>query len=306
MDTVIRVLQDHTFQTVALGTGALGLLSGVLGVFLTLRRQSLLGDALGHAALPGIVLVFIFILERNMGFLLLGATISGLIATWLINWMSDHESVVKQDSALAIVLSTFFGLGTALLTYVQKIPTAAQAGLDKFIFGQASGMLRSDVQTIVITGIIIIALIVVFWKEFKLITFDQAFAQTLPGKYHRFAYLLSLLTVITIVLGLEAVGVVLISALLVNPAIAARQWSNQMSVVVVLSGIFGLISGVVGAFISSLGTEIPTGATIVVVATIITVISLFFAPRRGVIATQINRSRKQQALKEQMRREVAD
>ncbi|MDO5457579.1 MAG: metal ABC transporter permease [Atopococcus tabaci] len=302
MDTLLSILTDHTFQIVALGTGILGLLSGVMGVFLTLRKQSLLGDALGHAALPGIVIAFLLIQEKNMLILLLGASLSGLLATALINWMTGRHSVIKQDSALALILSSFFGLGTALLSYSQQMPNAAQAGLETFIFGQASGMLRQDVYLIIVISLLVLVLVAVFWKEFKLITFDADFARTLPGPYSFLNRLLSLLIVVTIVLGLESVGVVLISALLVNPAIAARQWSHQMKTVIVLSGFFGLFSGIIGTLISSAGSQIPTGATIVVVATSITLFSILFAPRRGLIARRRQVKEKEKALQTRLER----
>lgn len=302
MDTLLSILTNHTFQIVALGTGILGLLSGVMGVFLTLRKQSLLGDALGHAALPGIVIAFLIIQDKNMLVLLLGASLSGLLATALINWMTGRQSVIKQDSALALVLSSFFGLGTALLSYSQKIPNAAQAGLETFIFGQASGMLKKDVYLIIVTSVLVLMLIVLFWKEFKLITFDADFARTLPGPYGLLTRLLSLLIVVTIVLGLESVGVVLISALLVNPAIAARQWSHRMKTVVLLSGLFGLFSGIIGTLISSAGSQIPTGATIVVVATSITLFSILFAPKRGLIVKRRQIKEKEKNLQTQLER----
>lgn len=302
MDTFLSILTNHTFQTVALGTGVLGLLSGVMGVFLTLRKQSLLGDTLGHAALPGIVIAFLIIQEKNLLFLLLGASLSGLLATALIDWMTGRQSSIKQDSALALVLSSFFGLGTALLSYSQKIPNAAQAGLETFIFGQASGMLKKDVYLIAGTSAVILLLVAFFWKEFKLITFDSDFARTLPGLYGFLNRFLSVLIVVTIVLGLESVGVVLISALLVNPAIAARQWSHKMERVVLLSGLFGLISGVTGTLISSSASQIPTGATIVVVATTITLFSIFFAPKRGLIAKRRRVKEKEKALETQLER----
>lgn len=306
VDSIANILNNHTFQVVATGTALLGVFSGVLGVFLTLRKQSLLGDALGHASLPGIVIGFILTGSKNMFALLAGATIFGWLASWLINFISQRNSVVKQDSALALVLSTFFGLGTALLTSIQKTPNAAQAGLHNFIFGQASGMLKQEVNALIIIGMIILALVIVFWKEFKVITFDAHFAQTLPGPYRFFAFLLSLLIVVAIVMGLESVGVVLISALLVNPAIAARQWSNRMSVVVGLSGLFGGISGLLGTFLSSTGKQIPTGATIVIVATCITIISVSFAPERGLIARRRRSLRRQRQLKESLAQEKGE
>ena len=301
--TVSRILMDHTFQIVALGTGLLGILSGVIGVYLTLRKQSLLGDVLGHASLPGIVIAFIVMGQRQLFGLLIGAALSGLLATAIINGMSGRYSVVKQDSALAIVLSSFFGLGTALLTYIQKIPNASQAGLDKFIFGQASGMLIGDVKLLSVTAVLMFFLVLYFWKEFKVLTFDFGFAKTLPGPYRLVEMILSVITVATIVLGLESVGAVLISALLVNPAIAARQWSNKLSVVIFLSGLFGFVSGVVGTFASSIGVRIPTGATIVLAATTITLLSLLFAPQRGLISRNRQRRQREQVLLEQLHKQ---
>lgn len=298
-DQIIALVSNHTFFVVAMGTGFLGFLSGVVGVFLTLRKQSLLGDALGHAALPGIIIAFMLIREKNLFLLLLGATISGMLATWLITLMYKN-SVVKFDSALSLILSSFFGLGTALLTYIQRDSSTSQAGLEKFIFGQASGMLIRDVKVIFIVGVIILVLITLFWKEFKILTFDPHFVRTLPGSYKGLDILLSFLTVIVIALGLESVGVILISALLITPAIAARQWSNKMSVVVILSGVFGFVSGIIGTFFSSIGRQIPTGPTIIVVATVIVLVSLFFAPRRGIIASRLEHKRRSKALKDQL------
>lgn len=301
MTSLLNLLGDHTFQVVALGTGFLGFLSGVIGVFLTLRKQSLLGDAVGHAALPGIVIAFMIIQEKNLFILLIGATISGLIATALIQLMNNY-SVIKLDSALAIVLASFFGLGTALMSYIQRYPSTSQAGLNNFIFGQASGMLIRDVKAIGYIGIVVLILIVIFWKEFKLISFDPHFARTLPGNFRLMEILLSFLTVVVIALGLESVGVVLISAMLVCPAIAARQWSNKMHINVILSGCFGSISAVIGTFFSSLGRRIPTGPSIIVVSTLIVFFSLLFAPQRGLIAKRIERRRQMKDLQRQMER----
>lgn len=294
-----ELLNTHTFQVVALGTGILGLVCGVIGNYVTLRRQSLLGDAVGHAALPGIVIAFLIIREKNLLFLLLGAAVSGLLATFLIEFIAK-KTPVKMDSALSLTLSSFFGLGTALLTYAQRFPTTQQAGLENFIFGQASAMLTSDVKTIATISGIVLLLVIVFWKEFKLLTFDSHFAKTLPGPYRALDTLLSVLIVATIVIGLESVGVILISSLLVAPAIAARQWSNRLPVVSVLSGIFGMVSAVVGTFFSSMGRRIPTGPSIVVVATLIVFFSILFAPNRGLIATRRAKKKKQENLKKEI------
>jgi|SRR5690625_1015323 len=285
IETISAIFQDYTFQIVALGTGILGLMSGVIGSFATLQKESLLGDALSHAALPGVIIGFMIIGRKEWLFLLGGAAISGLIATALIQWMSK-SGIVKFDSALSLILSSFFGFGLVLMTYVQKQPNADQAGIENFIYGQASSMLLRDVQLLATASGIGLFLVIVFWKEFKLYTFNRQYAQTLGLNTQFIQFLISTIMIITIILGLEAVGVILMSALLVGPAVGARQWTNRLSVMVTLAGAFGLISGVIGTLISSMYVQIPTGPSIVVVLSIIVFFSLFFAPKRGILATR--------------------
>lgn len=283
IETIFSIFQDYTFQVVALGTGILGLMSGVIGSFTTLQRESLLGDALSHAALPGIVIGFIIIGRKEWLFLLGGAAISGLIATFIIQWMSKSGGV-KFDNALSLILSSFFGLGLVLMTYVQQQPNGNQAGIENFIYGQASSMLFRDVIILAIASIIGLFLIVLFWKELKVYTFNKQYAQTIGLNTKFIQMLVSTIMIVTIILGLESVGVILMSALLVGPAVAARQWTNRLNIMVTLAGTFGLISGVSGTLISSMYSQIPTGPSIVVVLSIIIFLSLFFAPKRGLIA----------------------
>lgn len=172
METFRLFLTDYTLQIVSLGSALLGIVSAVIGSFAVLRQQSLLGDAVSHAALPGIALAFMFTQRKETAVLLLGALITGLLAALLVI-IIDRYSRIKFDSALALVLSVFFGGGLVLLTYLQKIPNANQAGLDKFIFGQASTLLKSDINTILVVGLIIILTVIFFWKEFKIISFDR-------------------------------------------------------------------------------------------------------------------------------------
>ncbi|WP_423188465.1 metal ABC transporter permease [Alkalibacterium sp. f15] len=293
---VLSVFTDYTFQLVALGTGIIGLLSGVIGTYATLRKESLLGDALSHAALPGIALAFVIIQRKELIFLMLGAVVSGIIATAIIQVMT-RKTVVKLDSALSLVLSSFFGLGLVVLTAIQNNPNAQQAGLNSFIFGQASAMLRRDVQLISSVGLVLLLLVFVFWKEFKCYTFDPMFSRSLGFSSKIIEFLLSMMIVLTIIIGLESVGVILISALLIGPSIAARQWTHRLSGVMILAGIIGFISGVLGTLISSLGERIPTGPTIVVVVSLFVFISLLFAPKQGYVAKYISRQKKQKRFK---------
>ncbi len=285
LENITTVLNDYTFQIVALGTGFLGLMSGVIGSFATLQKESLLGDALSHAALPGIIIGFMIIGQKEWLFLLGGAAISGLIATALIQWMSK-SSTLKFDNALSLTLSSFFGLGLVLMTYIQRSPNADQAGIENFIYGQASSMLYRDVRVLIIASVIGIFLILLFWKELKIFTFDRQYAQVIGLNVRFLQVLVSAILIVTIILGLESVGVILISSLLVGPAVAARQWTNRLSIMVGLAGVFGMASGVLGTLISSLYAQIPTGPTIVVVISVIVFFSLLFAPNRGLVATR--------------------
>lgn len=282
LSIIISLFSDYTFQTVALGSALLGLISGVLGSFAVLRRQSLLGDGVSHAALPGVVMAFVLSGSKNTEVLLMGALISGLLATLFIVSIVRHTRV-KFDSALALVMSVFFGLGLVLLTYVQKIPNSNQAGLKRFIFGQASTLLQRDIILMVICGLILLTLVLLFWKEFKLFTFDSDFAQSLGFSPKKLNLLLSFMIVLAIIIGLQTVGVILMSAMLITPAVAARQWTNKLWVMVTLSALFGAASGIAGTAASSLVPKLPTGPAIVVCVSAIVIISVLFAPGRGVL-----------------------
>lgn len=282
MRSLIALFSDYTFQTVALGSALLGLISGVLGSFAVLRKQSLLGDGVSHSALPGVVMAFVLLGSKNTEVLLLGALLSGLMATLLIVGIVRHTRV-KFDSALALVMSVFFGLGLVLLTYVQKIPNSNQAGLKRFIFGQASTLLQRDILLMAFCGAVLIVLVLLFWKEFKLFTFDADFAQSLGFSPKKLNLLLSFMIVLAIIIGLQTVGVILMSAMLITPAVAARQWTNKLWVMVSLSALFGAVSGLMGTAASSLVPRLPTGPAIVVCVSAIVIVSILFAPGRGVL-----------------------
>jgi manganese/zinc/iron transport system permease protein len=283
---VTQILQDllfdYTLRTVALGSAVLGLVSGALGTYAVLRKQSLLGDAMSHAALPGVVLAFILFRSKSPLVLIIGAMIAGWVGTILIMNIVNLTRI-KEDSAMGLVLSVFFGFGLMLLTYIQRIPDAGQAGLDRFLFGQAATLLQSDVITMAIIGGIALLLMMIFWKEFKILSFDPDFGASLGFPIRWLDTLLTTLIVIAIVIGLQAVGVVLMSSMVVAPAVAARQWTNRMHVMVLLSAFFGAVAGIMGTVISSLGRRISTGPTIVLSISFIVLVSLLFAPNRGLV-----------------------
>ena len=273
---------DYTLRTVALGSAILGIASGALGSFAVLRKQSLLGDAISHAALPGIVIAFLITRSREPLVLIIGALTAGWIAT-IVMLNITRTTRIKDDSALGLVLSVFFGFGLMLLTFTQRLPDANQAGLDKFLFGQAATLIEEDVITMGIISILALTLLGLFWKEFKILTFDNEYAASLGFPVRGLNIALTTLLVISIVVGLQTVGVVLMSAMVVAPAAAARQWTNKLSYMVLIGGFFGAISGVSGTIISSSGANLPTGPLIVLCMTFIVMISFLFAPNRGIL-----------------------
>jgi manganese/zinc/iron transport system permease protein len=284
-----QLIFDYTLRTVALGSAALGIVSGALGSFAVLRKQSLLGDAISHAALPGVVLAFLLTRSKAPLVLVIGAGLAGWVATlWIITIIKRTR--IKEDAALGIVLSVFFGLGMMLLTYTQRLPDARQAGLDQFLFGQAAALLERDVITMAILGAVALLLMSFFWKEFKLLAFDRDFGHSLGFPMGRLDILLTTLLVIAIVIGLQAVGVVLMSAMVVAPAAAARQWTDRLEVMVILAAFFGALAGVTGTIISTTGQGLSTGPTIVLSASAIVLLSMLFAPNRGLVFRAMKRS----------------
>lgn len=280
LEFIYTLFSDHTIRTVTLGALVMGVTAGSLGAFAVLRQQSLLGDAISHATLPGVGLAFLITQNKSPFILLMGAGIAGWIGTIFVKLITKLTSI-KQDAALGMVLSVFFGFGLVVITLVQKLPTATKAGLDKFLFGNAATLLTEDVRTMAILSTLVLSCLVVFWKEFELLTFDEDFAKSLGLPIHRLDILLTTLIVVAIVIGLQTVGVVLMSAMLVAPAAAARQWTDHLNRMVIVSAIFGAVCGVAGALTSSLVGHLPTGPTIVIYLSVLVLSSLFFAPNRG-------------------------
>ena len=287
------LLFDYTLRTVALGTGILGVVSGTLGAFALLRKQSLMGDAISHAALPGVVLAFMLTGLKGPAVLMLGAALAGIAGVLLVIAVT-HNTRIKQDSALGIILSVFFGFGLMLLTFLQQNPDARQAGLNHFLFGQAATLVERDVMVMALFGGAALLFTLLFWKEFKLLSFDRDFGASLGFPMHWLEVLITLLLVIAIVIGLQAVGVVLMSAMIVAPAAAARQWTDRLGVMVALSALFGAVAGVAGTALSSLGSGLSTGPVIVLCISVIAAFSLLFAPNRGIVWAQWRRRQHRQ------------
>ena len=292
---------DPTVRTVSLGLAALGAVAGAIGTFAVVRRQSLQGDAVSHAALPGVALAFLFG-AREPILLIVGAAVAGWVAMGLVAGVT-RQSRIPFDTALAGALAVFFGFGLVLMTYLKKLadprrvvtefdrwvhPHAKEAvghGLDRYLFGQAAFLRTEDVWTIALLGGAVVLVAVLYWKEFKLVSFDRDFAASLGYPTRLLDLLLTTLIVLAVVLGLKSAGVVLMSALLIAPAAAARQWTNRLGSMAAVAAGFGAAAGVAGVVVSDRLSEpakaVPTGPTVVLAATVLVVVSLLIGSKRG-------------------------
>jgi manganese/zinc/iron transport system permease protein len=291
----MKALLESALRDVVFGSAILGIVSGALGCFAVLRKQSLLGDALAHASLPGVCLAFV--LGRAAGLdpkhpllLLAGALVTSWIGTVVVLAIV-RGTRLKQDAAIGIVLSVFFGIGIALLTFLRDAGGASQAGLDKFLFGQAAALVPRDLLVMGALGGVVLAILAAFFKEFALLAFDPDYAASLGLPVRGLEVLLTTLLVVAVVVGLQTVGVVLVAAMLVTPAAAARQWTDDLGRMVALAGAIGALSGAGGAVISALGRSLPTGPVIVLCAAFALACSLLLAPRRGLVGAAVRRVR---------------
>ncbi|WP_252314971.1 metal ABC transporter permease [Sinobaca sp. H24] len=281
MQEWLQFLSSPNLQWVMAGAALLGLASGVVGSFVLLRKESLVGDAMAHAALPGICLGFL-VFGRETLALMGGAALTGLLAVYAIRAVHS-QSKIKQDAAIGIVLSVFFGFGIVLLTMITNGSYSQSSGLDEFIFGQAASLVGADVQILIASALILLILSFLFFKELKLLIFDPLFAGGIGLPIRFLNALLSSMVVLVVITGIQTVGVILMAALLITPAVTARYWTDRLGVMAVLSGLIGGLSGAVGALLSSTISGLPTGPVIVVTATAFFLISFLFAPQRGIL-----------------------
>lgn len=265
-----------------MGSCILGVVSGVLGTFSVLRRQSLLGDVLSHAALPGIGIAFLLTGSKASLILMLGAAFTGVIGALSVVYIVQH-TILSEDSVLGTVLSVFFGWGVVLLTIIAKRNDAQQAGLEKYLFGQAATILMQDVISMAVIGSIALVLTFLFYKELKLLTFDSVFAQTQGFSLTILNVITTVLTVVAVVIGLKAVGVVLMAAMLIGPSVAARQWTNNLSSLLALSAVIGALSGFIGSYISVIERGLPTGPIVILTLSVFVLLSILFGTERGLV-----------------------
>ena len=295
LEFAASLFSDYTARTILLGAASLGVVSGVVGSYAVLRRQSLMGDVMSHAALPGIVVAFLVVGAKERIAIFLGAAVSAALAAAAIGLVTSN-SRIKTDSAMGIALSVFFGLGLVLLTYAQHAPDANQAGLDKFLFGQAEALVERDVAVIALTGLFALAVVGAFWKELKLLCFDPDFGGTMGFSPKLLDALVTAVMVSAIVIGLQTVGVVLMSSMLIAPAVAARQWTSGMGGMVAASALVAAVSGVAGVAASAGLENVPTGPAVVVCASSVALFSVLFSPE-GFFTRRLRDSRSRREIR---------
>ena len=283
----VLFLRDYNTRLVVLTTALLGVSSGLAGSFLLLRRRSLLGDALSHATLPGIAIAFWALVAmgaggKALGPLLLGAFLSGTAGIVMVLWIRKLPRI-REDTALGIVLSVFYGAGVALLALVQQLPGASAAGLESFIYGKTASLLFTDFLLLAGLAVVVLLVVTLLFKEMQLLAFDEEFAASCGWPVRRLDLLLLMLVCMVTVAGLQAVGLILIIAFLVIPPAAARMWTGELRGLLLVASVIGGISGWCGASVSALAPDMPAGAGIVLSRAIAFILSAIFGTERGLL-----------------------
>lgn len=288
---MIEQLLAYNTIVVLLGVSILGAGAGLVGSFAVLRKRALTGDAVAHAALPGVCAAFLILGERNLTFMLLGALASGVLGIVIISALCRWTRV-REDAAIGIVLSVFPGLGFALSGIIQKtVASGSKAGLESFILGKTAGMTRPDVYLILAAAVFCLVTVLVLYKEFKVVAFDTGFAQSLGWPVYWLDLLLMSLIAVAVVIGLPAVGIIMMAALLILPGAAARFWTDSLSWLLFIAGAFGLATGLIGTIFSATFAMLPAGPIIVLTGSVLFLFSMLFGVRRGAIARMLEHRR---------------
>lgn len=275
-------LQDPALRQVMLGTILLGICCGLLGSFIVVRKMALVGDSLSHAVLPGVAAGFLWNQTKDPIAIFVGASLAGLLGTAAIS-LIRQTTRLKEDAALGLVLASFFSVGICMVTMIQRLPTGNKSGIDKFLFGQAAALSAGDVRLMAVVTLVSALAIALFYKELLLTSFDPGFARAAGFPVQIIHYCVMLLLAFAVVIALQAVGVVLVSAMLITPAAAAYLLTDRMHWMLFLAALFGMLAGVLGAFLSFLGSHLPTGPFMVLAASAVFVTAFLFGPRHGVV-----------------------
>lgn len=277
--------QDANINNVLLGTLMLSFTCGIVGVLVVLNKKALIVDAVSHSILPGICIGFMLSGVKNPIYLIAGGMTAGAVAVYLVDWIAK-SSRIKKDAAIAITLSVLFSVGVILLNIIQHSANSNQSGLSDFLFGKAATIVSSDLYVFGVMCAIVLAIIPLFYQHFKIALFDKGFATTIGLNNRLIQGLISGLIIISTSIGIQTVGIILMSALIITPASSAFFWTNSFKKSIFLSGTFAVISSVIGVFISYLSPDMPTGPWIIVVLSSIAILSAFFS-KKGLITRKI-------------------
>ena len=277
--------QDANINNVLLGTIILGFTCGFAGVLVILSKKTLIVDAVSHSVLPGICIGFMFTGVKNPIYIISGGMIAGAVAVYLVDWICNI-SRIKKDASIAITLSVLFSAGVILLNIIQHSGNSNQSGLTDFLFGKAATIIKSDLYIFGVIAGIVILILKLFYRHFKIALFDVGFAKTIGLSEKLIQGLISGLIIISTAIGIQTVGIILMSALIITPASSALFWTNDFKKSILLSGVFGCFSSVVGVFISFLSSDMPTGPWIIIILSSIAIFSAFFS-KKGIITKKI-------------------
>jgi manganese/zinc/iron transport system permease protein len=286
--SALNLTLGYNATLVTIGATLLGIATGISGTFLYLRKNALISDAISHATLPGLGAAFLFMTGvgldgRNLIGLLGGSAISAALGLMIVTWLTT-KTRLSQDAAIGSVLSVFFAFGVVLLTVIQALPSGRQAGLETFLLGSTAGMLFNDAVLILVLGAITTSILVLFRRPIILVSFDSTYAKTLGISPQKTDYLVLAVALAVTVIGMKIAGLILIVALLIIAPVAARFWSEKSDIIILISAIFGGLSGYLGTAISATAPGLPTGPIIVLCSFVLFLVSFLLAPRRGVLA----------------------
>lgn len=276
-------LQDASVRYALGGAALLGISCGLLGSFIVVRKMALVGDALSHAVLPGVAAGFLWNQTKDPLAIFIGAVAAGLVGTMTVGWIR-RTTPLKEDAALGLVLAGFYAVGICLVTMIQRLPGGNKSGIDKFLFGQAAAIGPGDLRIMAAVTVVATVLVALFYKELLVTSFDPAFALATGFPVRIIHDALMLLLAFAVVAALQAVGVVLVSAMLITPAAAAYLLTDRLHRMLGLAAVFGLLTGVSGCFLSFLGTNLPTGPLMVLSASAVFLGAFLLAPRQGLLA----------------------
>ncbi len=273
---------NATITYVIIGNIFIAVTISALGTLVLLQRNPLSGDAIAHAQLPGICFGFLIVGKKEITPIIIGATVCGLIACLLIDYI-PKKSKIKKDTATSLVLSIFFGVGLLLISFIQNSKNVEQSGLYSYLLGDAASMQKIDILIIISLSVIILTMLIILMRLFHALLFDEFFIQSIGWPVNIIRLLLNIFIVLAIVLGSQSIGLILINALLIIPAALAPFWTQNFYRRFIVAIFFAILSAIIGSLLSAKYSRLPTGASIVLSISFFAFISFFLAPQKGVL-----------------------